>query len=53
LPDFFNHLVPLVELKLQTQISNFEGGERTTGTINPGLVYIAEKYQLTAEDHPG
>jgi len=49
-PNFVNHLVPLVEWKMETQTSNFDGGgERTTGTINPGLAYLAEKYQLTAE----
>ena len=48
LPDVLNHLVPLVELNLRTQTSNF-GGERTTGTINPGMVYIGDKSQLSIE----
>jgi hypothetical protein len=48
LPDVINHLVPLVELNLRTQTSNFDGGERTTGTINPGMVYI-DKSQLSLE----
>ena len=49
LPDVLNHLVPLVELNLRTQTSNFDGGERTTGTINPGMVYIGGKSQLSIE----
>jgi hypothetical protein len=49
LPEFFNHLIPLVEWNLATQVSNFDGGQRTTGTINPGLIYVADKYQLAVE----
>ena len=49
LPDFFNHLIPLVEWDLETQVANFDGGERTTGTINPGVIYVANKYQLSVE----
>jgi hypothetical protein len=48
-PEFANHLVPLVEWKLEMQTRNFDRAERTTGTINPGVVYIAEKYQLSLE----
>jgi hypothetical protein len=48
-PDFFNHLIPLVEWNLETQTINFDGKERTTGTINPGLIYNTEKYQLSLE----
>ena len=49
LPDLLNHLVPLVELNLKSQMSNFDGDERTTGTINPGMVYIGDKSQLSIE----
>jgi len=28
---------------------NFDGGERTTGTVNPGVVYIVNKYQPSLE----
>ena len=49
LPDFLNRMVPLVEWNLSTQVSNFDGGERTTGTINPGVIYVADKYQLGVE----
>jgi hypothetical protein len=46
---FLNRMVPLVEWNLSTQVSNFNGGERTTGTINPGVIYVADKYQLGVE----
>jgi hypothetical protein len=49
LPAFFNHLIPLVEWNLTTEVSNFDGEERTTGTINPGLIYVGDKYQLGVE----
>jgi hypothetical protein len=49
LPAFFNHLIPLVEWNLTTEVSNFDGEERTTGTINPGLIYVGNKYQLGVE----
>jgi hypothetical protein len=31
LPEFLNRLVPLVEVDLKTQTTNFDGGEQTTG----------------------
>jgi hypothetical protein len=49
LPDVLNRMVPLVEWNLSTQVSNFDGGERTTGTINPGVIYVADKYQVGVE----
>ena len=49
LPAFLNRMVPLVEWNLSTQVSNFDGGERTTGTINPGVIYVADKYQVGVE----
>jgi hypothetical protein len=49
LPDFVNRLIPLVEWNLQTQTDNLNGEERTTGTINPGIIYVADKFQLSAE----
>jgi hypothetical protein len=30
-------------------VSNFNGGERTTGTINSGVIYVADKYQVGIE----
>ena len=50
LPDFFSHLIPLVEVSLQTPVSNtFSSGTVTTGTINPGVIYIGKTYQLAVE----
>ena len=49
LPGVINHLIPIVELSMETQMSNFDGEKRTTGTVNPGLMYIGDKYQLSAE----
>ena len=38
LPEFFNHLIPIVEATLQTPVSNtFTSRTLTTGTINPGI----------------
>jgi len=49
-PDFFNHLVPIVELAMSTPVSNtFDSGTVTTGTINPGVLYMADKYQIGIE----
>jgi hypothetical protein len=42
-------LVPITEFSFKTETSNFDENERTTGTINPGLLYIAEKYQFGVE----
>jgi hypothetical protein len=49
LPDFVNHLNPIIEWDFQTQVQNFNGEAHTTGTINPGLVYLNEKIQLSLE----
>lgn len=49
LPAFVNRLIPLVEWNLSTEVANFDGEERTTGTINPGVIYVADKYQLGIE----
>jgi hypothetical protein len=50
LPDFINHLIPLVEATLQTPISNtFTSGTQTTGTINPGVLWVSNKWQFGIE----
>jgi len=50
LPDFFNHLIPLVEFNLQTPVSNtFSSGTVTTGTINPGVIWVGKYYQVGVE----
>ena len=45
----FHCLVPITEFSFKTETSNFDRNERTTGTINPGLLYISDKYQLGVE----
>src|ERR1700681_941253 len=50
LPDFINHLIPLVEANLQTPVSNtFTSGTVTTGTINPGFIWVGNTFQLGIE----
>jgi hypothetical protein len=50
LPDFFNHLIPLVETTLQTPVANtFTSGTLTTGTINPGFIWVGNTFQIAVE----
>jgi hypothetical protein len=50
LPDFFNHLIPIVEASLQTPVANtFSSGTVTTGTINPGVIWVGQTYQIGIE----
>ena len=50
LPDFFNHLIPLVEASLQTPVGNTaSSGTLTTGTINPGVIWVGDKFQVGIE----
>jgi hypothetical protein len=52
LPDFINHLIPIVEFSLQTPVSNLAGLDTkplTTGTINPGVLWVANTYQVGVE----
>jgi hypothetical protein len=50
LPDFVNHLIPLVEATLQTPLSNtFTSGTQTTGTINPGVIWVSNTFQFAVE----
>jgi len=50
LPDFFNHLIPIVEAQLFTPVANNGGNpSTTTGTINPGVIYIGSTYQIGLE----
>jgi hypothetical protein len=50
LPDFVNHLIPLVEATLQTPVANtFSSGTQTTGTINPGVIWVGNTYQVGIE----
>ena len=50
LPDFVNHLIPLVEANLQTPVTNtLTSGTRTTGTINPGVIWVGRKFHVGVE----
>jgi len=50
LPDFFNHLIPIVEMQMFTPVANNLGNPSiTTGTINPGVIYIGSYYQIGLE----
>ncbi len=50
LPDFVNHLIPLVEGSFQTPVANtFTSGTRTTGTIQPGVVWVGNTFQVAVE----
>ena len=50
LPDFVDHLLPLLEANLQTPVANtFTSGTRTTGTINPGVIWVGTTFQFGVE----
>lgn len=50
LPEFINHLIPLVEANLQTPVANtLTSGTMTTGTINPGVIWVGNYFQVGIE----
>lgn len=49
LPDFVNHLIPLVEASFVTPVSNNFARLPTTGTINPGVIWAGQKVQFGLE----
>jgi hypothetical protein len=50
LPDFFNHLIPVVEASFQTPVANnLNTGIGTTGTINPGVIWVGNYFQVGLE----
>jgi hypothetical protein len=50
LPEFINHLIPLVEATLQTPVANtLTSGALTTGTINPGVIWVGNTFQIAVE----
>jgi hypothetical protein len=50
LPDFINHLIPLVEANLQTPVTNtLTSGTMTTGTLNPGVIWVGNTFQVGIE----
>ena len=50
LPAFVNHLIPIVEAQFTTPVANNSGtGIGTTGTINPGLIWVGNYFQVGIE----
>ena len=50
LPDFINHLIPIVEAQLSTPVNNnFGNSFITTGTINPGVIWVGSYFQVGVE----
>src|SRR5207302_4823833 len=50
LPDFINHLIPIVEAQFTTPVGHAAGtGLITTGTVNPGIVWVGNYFQVAAE----
>jgi hypothetical protein len=50
LPDFINHMIPLVEANMQTPVANtLTSGTMTTGTINPGVIWVGNTFQVAVE----
>jgi hypothetical protein len=47
LPEPFKHMIPVVEFAFSTPENR--GGGRTTGTINPGILYENNYFQIGAE----
>jgi hypothetical protein len=49
LPDFINRLVPIVEAQFRTPVANNPLGLVTTGTINPGVIWVGNYAQFAVE----
>jgi hypothetical protein len=50
LPDFINHLFPIVEAQFETPVANnFGNSPITIGTINPGVIWVGTYFQVGAE----
>ena len=50
LPDFFNHLIPIVEATFTTPVANnFGNPYTTTGFVNPGVIWVGGYFQVGLE----
>lgn len=50
LPDLINHLIPIVEAQFATPVANNLGNSFvTTGTINPGVIWVGSHFQVGLE----
>ena len=47
LPEFVNHLIPVVEIPLSVGLNN--GAHSWGGTVNPGIIYIGNTWQFGVE----
>ena len=48
--DFFNRMIFIVEASMQTPVANTQdSGILTTGTINPGVIWIGRSFQFGVE----
>ena len=48
--DFVKHLIPLTEFVFSAPINNVpQGGYGVTGTVQPGVIYLADKWQFALE----
>jgi hypothetical protein len=45
----FNKLIPLVEIAFSTPIDRISAGPNTTGTIQPGIIWSGQYFQIGAE----
>ena len=50
LPDFINHLIPIVEAQFTAPVANNFGNDFViTGTVNPGVIWVGSYYQVGLE----
>jgi hypothetical protein len=50
LPEFVNHLIPIVEAQFSTPVANNYGlSYVTTGTIQPGVIWVGSYFQVGVE----
>jgi hypothetical protein len=50
LPEFINHLIPIVEAQFTTPVANNSGlSYVTTGTIQPGVIWVGNYFQVGVE----
>ena len=50
LPEFINHLIPIVEAQFSAPVQNNFGNQFIiTGTFNPGVIWIGNYYQVGVE----
>jgi hypothetical protein len=50
LPDFINHLIPIVEAQFTAPVENNFGNQFViTGTVNPGVIWVGSYFQVGLE----